>query len=100
MLGREAGGESPESSRVPAPVTSEKAMPEEQEMDLRDWFAGHALQGLLAGPNAPKKSGAESPEQYAMRVAEEAYLFAEAMMREQAKLAGASQGSADDAPAG
>lgn len=60
-------------------------MAEEQEMDLRDWFAGHALEGLLAGPNAPKKSGSESPDQYAVRVAEEAYLFADAMMREQAK---------------
>ena len=60
-------------------------MADEQEMDLRDWFAGHALEGLLAGPNAPKKSGSESPDQYAGRVAEEAYLFADAMMREQAK---------------
>ncbi len=63
-------------------------MSQDQEMDLRDWFAGHALQGLLAGPSAPKKSGAESPDQYALRVAEEAYLFADAMMREQAKLNG------------
>jgi hypothetical protein len=60
-------------------------MSEEQEMDLRDWFAGHALEGLLAGPNAPKKSAAESPDQYAVRVAEEAYMFADAMMREQAR---------------
>jgi hypothetical protein len=74
-------------------------MAEEQEMDLRDWFAGHALQGLLAGPNAPKKSAAESPEQYATRMAEEAYLFAEAMMREQAKLAGRSAGPVEDASA-
>ncbi|HEY7424346.1 MAG TPA: hypothetical protein VH682_08975 [Gemmataceae bacterium] len=60
-------------------------MSEEQEMDLRDWFAGHALEGLLAGPNVPKKSAAESPDQYAVRVAEEAYMFADAMMREQAR---------------
>jgi hypothetical protein len=57
-------------------------MAEEKELSLRDWFAGRALQGLLAGPNAPKKSGAESSEQYAVRLAEEAYLLAEAMMRE------------------
>ena len=50
-------------------------------VEMRDLFAGHALQGLLAGPNAPRKSGAESAEQYAVRVAEEAYLFAEAMLR-------------------
>ncbi|HZT79458.1 MAG TPA: hypothetical protein VFA26_04535 [Gemmataceae bacterium] len=52
-----------------------------EDMDLRDWFAGRALQGLLSGPSAPKKSRSESPEQYAIRVAEEAYLFADAMLR-------------------
>jgi hypothetical protein len=55
-------------------------MTEQQGMELRDWFAGQALNGLLAGPNAPKKSGAESPQQYAVRVAEEAYLFADALL--------------------
>jgi hypothetical protein len=60
-------------------------MPEPKEMELRDWFAGQALAGLLAGPNAPKKSRAESAEQYAVRLAEEAYLFAEALMQERAK---------------
>lgn len=67
-------------------------MSEEQQMELRDWFAGHALQGLLAGPNAPKKSGAESPDQYAVRLAEEAYLLAEAMLREQARQNGRGDG--------
>lgn len=57
----------------------------EQEKKLRDWLAAQALNGLLAGPNLPKKSGAESPEQYAVRVAEEAYLFADAMLREKDK---------------
>lgn len=42
-------------------------MADEQATNLRDWFAGQALQGLLAGPNAPKKSRAESPDQYAVR---------------------------------
>jgi hypothetical protein len=60
-------------------------MPEPKGMELRDWFAGQALAGLLAGPNAPKKSRSESAEQYAVRVAEEAYLFAEALMQERAK---------------
>ena len=60
-------------------------MAPEQELKLRDWLAAQALNGLLGGPNAPKKSGAESPEQYAVRVAEEAYLFADAMLREKDK---------------
>jgi hypothetical protein len=55
------------------------------DIELRDWFACRALQGLLAGPNAPKKSKAEYPEQYAARVAEEAYAFADAMMQARAK---------------
>lgn len=56
-------------------------MKPDKDLQLLDWFAGHALQGLLAGPSAPKKSGSESPEQYALRVAEEAYTFAAAMLR-------------------
>ena len=48
---------------------------------LRDWLAGQALTGLLGGPNAPKKSGTESAEQFAVRVAEESYIFANAMLR-------------------
>ena len=56
-----------------------------KELQLLDWFAGQALQGLLAGPNAPKKSGSESPDQYAVRVAEEAYLFAAAMLKARAE---------------
>jgi hypothetical protein len=49
--------------------------------DLRDWVAALALQGLLAGPNAPKKSATESPAQYAIRVSEEAYLYADAFLQ-------------------
>jgi hypothetical protein len=60
-------------------------MAEAQGLDLRDWFAGQALKGLLAGVNVPKKSGSESPEAYALRVAAEAYLFAEAMLRERTR---------------
>jgi hypothetical protein len=48
---------------------------------LRDWFAGQALSGLPAGVNAPKKSAAESSDQYALREAEEVYLFADAMLK-------------------
>jgi hypothetical protein len=62
---------------------------------MRDWFAGQALAGLLGGPNAPKKARAESAEQYAARVAEEAYLFADAMLR-----ARVSQGPTEGEPQG
>src|SRR5439155_5108132 len=68
-----------ERGAVVSPVLDrreEAPMDKPNAVELRDWFAGKALQGLLAGPNVPRKSGAESPEQYATRVAEEAYLFA------------------------
>lgn len=51
------------------------------DLDQLDVFAGYALQGLLAGLNLPKKSHNESTEQYADRVAAEAYAYAEAMLR-------------------
>jgi hypothetical protein len=49
--------------------------------NLRDELAGQALGGLLAGPNAPKRSKTESVQQYALRVVEEAYLYADAMLQ-------------------
>jgi hypothetical protein len=52
----------------------------DHSMELRDWFAGQALQGLLAGPNAPRPSKSESGEPYAGRLAEEAYLIADALL--------------------
>jgi hypothetical protein len=57
----------------------------EEIESLRDWFAGQALCGLLAGVNVPKKSAAESSDHYALRVAVEAYLFADAMLKEATK---------------
>jgi hypothetical protein len=64
-----------------------------ENAEFHDWFAGRALQGLLAGPNAPKKSKAEYPEQYAAPVAEEAYAFADAMLRARSKPATALENS-------
>jgi hypothetical protein len=63
-------------------------MPAVKEVELLDWLAAKALVGLLSGPNAPKKSGAESAEQYAVRLAEEAYLFANAMLKARQELSG------------
>ncbi len=50
---------------------------EQQGMTLRDWFAGRALSGILAGsPNADI-----GPHGYA----HDAYLFADAMLKEREK---------------
>jgi hypothetical protein len=46
-------------------------------MSLRDWFAGEALNGLLAG----RQNRLLRPQEYA----EEAYLLAEAMLIERGK---------------
>jgi hypothetical protein len=65
----------------------------DKTLALRDWLAGQALSGLLAGPNAPKRSKTESLEQYALRLAEEAYLYAEALLKKRVPSA-AEEGAA------
>ena len=46
----------------------------ESGMDLRDWFAGQALTGLLASPDAHLNAGTDKV------AAENAYQIADAMM--------------------
>lgn len=47
-------------------------------MTLRDWFAGQALQGYLAGRNNSQR---ETPSRYeASRVACDCYAYADAML--------------------
>jgi hypothetical protein len=55
-----------------------------KEMDLRDWFAAQALAGLLANPVEP--STTDSPaDELAATLAEEAYIFADAMLKARLK---------------
>jgi hypothetical protein len=70
----------------------------EARKNLRDELAGQALGGLLAGPNAPKRSKSESPQQYALRLAEEAYLYAEAMLKKRVPAAGDEEAPGADSP--
>lgn len=51
---------------------------QQEGMSLRDWFAGQALQGLLAGNHELTIISNPIP-----RVAEEAYAYADAMLKEQ-----------------
>ncbi len=57
-------------------------MAEPKDMDLRDWFAGQALMGLLAsikvGPPINPDMSAQQLEPYTKR----AYDFADGMLRE------------------
>jgi hypothetical protein len=54
------------------------------EQDLCDWFAGQALAGILMNGNTPRAG--ESPlDVHAASVAEQAYAYADAMLRERQK---------------
>ena len=50
---------------------------EEQGMTLRDWFAGQAMQGLIASPRGPANGGTVTDSW----VAENAYIVADAMLK-------------------
>jgi hypothetical protein len=61
-------------------------MPDMKDFDLRDWFAGQALGGILANPQYPPQSSGEPFDQYAARVTDSAYRLAEAMLRQGRRL--------------
>ncbi len=52
-----------------------------QPVDLRDWLAGQALVGILGSPSTPRPEVAPF-EQHAASIAEQAYSYADAMLRE------------------
>jgi len=52
-----------------------------KEMDLRHWFAGQALQGLLANDHYPSQGSGEPLEQFGTRVSDAAYRIADAMVQ-------------------
>lgn len=56
-------------------------MNQTKELDLRDWFAGQVLNGILSNPNYPAHSSGEPFDQYAARVTDSAYRIAEAMIK-------------------
>jgi|LakMenEpi03Aug12_release.lakeMendotaPanAssembly.Ray.scaffolds.fasta_scaffold5263503_1 hypothetical protein len=50
-------------------------------MTLRDWFAGQAMQGLIASPRGPA-SGEDATDEW---VAKTAYVVADAMLSQREK---------------
>jgi hypothetical protein len=56
-------------------------MTDMKDMDLRDWFAGQALAGILSNVQYPAQSSGEPFDQFAARVTDTAYRLAEAMMK-------------------
>jgi hypothetical protein len=57
-------------------------MPDMKDIDLRDWFAGHALGGILSNSHYPPQGSGEPFDQFAGRITESAYLLAEAMLKQ------------------
>ena len=54
------------------------------EQDVLDWFAGQALIGILMNANTPR-AGESSIDVHAAGVAEQAYAYADALLRERQK---------------
>ena len=50
-------------------------------LDLRDWFAGHALQGFIASPRGTP-DGSDATDEYYAKCA---YIVADAMMKQRNK---------------
>lgn len=59
------------------PVLKQGNLDKNGDYTLRDKFAGQAMQGILASPNAEHKTFAE--------IAEDAYIMAYAMLKERLK---------------
>jgi hypothetical protein len=53
-----------------------------QHIDLRDWFAGQALVGILANSQYPIQASGEPFDQFAGKVTDSAYKIAEAMIKQ------------------
>jgi hypothetical protein len=56
-------------------------MTDMKDLDLRDWFAGQALGGILANPHYPPQGSGEPFDQFAARVTDSAYRIAKAMLK-------------------
>jgi hypothetical protein len=52
-----------------------------KDMELRDWFAAHALAAILQSPNTPRPGDTDF-EVHTAHVAEQAYAYADALLKE------------------
>ncbi len=51
-----------------------------KDVELRDWFAGQALAGILANAQYPAQASGEPLDQFAARITDVAYRIAESMV--------------------
>jgi hypothetical protein len=61
-------------------------MTDGNNIELRDWFAGQALGGILSNPHYPPQGSGEPLDQFTARVTDTAYRLAEAMMNHARRL--------------
>ena len=61
-------------------------MADMKDIELFDWFAGQALEGILANSDYPPQSSGEPMDQYLARVTDSAYRIADAMLKEGRRL--------------
>ena len=61
-------------------------MQDMQHFDLRDWFAGQALVGLLSNSQYPTQASGEPFDQFAGKLTDSAYRIAEAMIKQARRL--------------
>ncbi len=64
----------------------EREMADMKHIELRDWFAGQALGGMLSNSHYPPQGSGEPFDQFAARVTDSAYQIAEAMMKQERRL--------------
>lgn len=55
-------------------------------IELRDWFAGQALGGILANAHFPAQGSGEPFDQFAGRITDTAFRIAEAMLNQSRRL--------------
>jgi hypothetical protein len=65
-----------------------------KDIELRDWFAGQALGGILANSHYPPQGSGEPFDQFAARVTDSAYRLADAMMKQGRRLKKEQEGTA------
>jgi hypothetical protein len=59
---------------------------ETKGIELRDWYAGQALMGLLSDSHYPPQGSGESVDEFGARVADSAFRIATAMIKEGRRL--------------
>jgi hypothetical protein len=57
-----------------------------KDIDLHNWFAGQALEGLLSNAHYPPQGSGEPMDQFVARVTDCAYRIADAMLKQGQKL--------------